>query len=128
MYSNNDEKYGPRLGWFGSATGETDQFISLAQQNPWLQVHINHTNVVGIVVGNRKDGAHERFTNIEVRAGLKEDPLANDVVGRFDGPGVLGGEHHIEFSKVVLTEYFTIQLKRQDYLQINGIKVVRAGM
>ena len=56
-----------------------------------------------------------------MRAGTKNDNT-NEIVGTFAGPGVTGGKHVVQFTKPVLADFLTFQLKKQHaILQINGI-------
>lgn len=61
---------------------------------------------------------------MEARAGMTALPLANEVVGSFDGPPVAGPHnHYIIFNRIVMAEYITLQQKGYPYLQVNGIKI-----
>ena len=63
-----------------------------------------------------------------MRAGTDATWANNKVRGTFLGPGVTGVEHYIEFDEVVDTLYLTIQLKSEDYLQINGVQLLTEKM
>ena len=74
-----------------------------------------------MTIRNRIDGFGDRLENLEIRAGAKND-LTNEIVGRFKGPGVTGQKHVIQFTKSVVAEFLTFQLKKKAaVLQINGI-------
>ena len=55
--------------------------------------------------------------------------MKNDVVGKFDGPGVTGSDHYIKFTKHVKTEYLSVQIVEgsDNALQVQGMKVINAG-
>ena len=74
-----------------------------------------------MTIRNRIDGFGDRLENLEIRAGAKND-LTNEIVGRFKGPGVTGQKHVIQFTKSVVADILTFQLKKKNVaLQINGI-------
>ena len=46
----------------------------------------------------------------------------NEIVGHFKGPGVTGAKHVVQFTKPVVADFLTFQLKKKNaILQINGI-------
>ena len=65
--------------------------------------------------------------NILIRAGMKREPLTNEKVGEFPGPGATGKGYFIQFSKSVDAEFITIQMKGTGSLQVNGLRIKEAG-
>ena len=77
--------------------------------------------ITSVTIRNRIDGFGDRLENLEIRAGAKND-LTNEIVGRFKGPGVTGQKHVIQFTKSVVADILTFQLKKKNVaLQINGM-------
>ena len=58
---------------------------------------------------------------------MKQEPLTNEKVGEFPGPGATGKGYFIQFSKSVDAEYITIQMKGTGSLQVNGLRIKEAG-
>ena len=82
--------------------------------------------ITSVTIGNREYCCGERLENLEIRAGMKND-LTNEVVGTFKGPGTTGAKHVVPFTKEVVAEYLTFQLKKKNaILQIQGIKLNEA--
>ena len=58
---------------------------------------------------------------------MKQEPLTNEKVGEFPGPGATGKGYFIQFSKSVDAEFITIQMKGTGSLQVNGLRIKEAG-
>ena len=86
----------------------------------------NH--LIEFLRSNRKDEEGELLRDVVVRAGSGDEPLENGLVGEFKGPGVTGEEHDVMFGRNVMAEYITISMKGKGVLQINGLRVLEAGM
>ena len=53
--------------------------------------------------------------------------MTNEVVGTFKGPGTTGAKHLIQFTRDVIAEYLTFQLRKKNaILQIQEIKLNEA--
>ena len=129
LHDEND-KYGPYLGWIGGSEKNWGFFCSQEELDPWIQFQIKQTQIEGIVVINRKDNAGERFRDIKVRAGLKLAIFINPVVGSFIGPGVTGESYYIEFEQITNAKYITISKETSDlrgFLHLNGVKMIAKG-
>ena len=64
----------------------------------------------------------KKLKNLVVRAGLNPVHENNPVVGTFQGPGVTGGEHYVDFDGAKTVEYLMFQLQGEGRLQVNGVK------
>ena len=100
----------------------TGFFHSNTEDNPWLRIQLNRKEkITSVTIRNRLDEGGERLENLEVRAGTKNDNT-NEIVGTFAGPGFTGGRHVVQFTKPVVADFLTFQLKKKNaILQINGI-------
>ena len=100
----------------------TGFFNSKREDDPWLRIQLNRKETItSVTIRNRLDCCGERLQNLEVRAGTKNDNT-NEIVGRFAGPGVTGAKHVVQFTKPVVADFLTFQLKKKNgELQINGI-------
>ena len=100
----------------------TGFFHSNTEDNPWLRIQLNRKETItSVTIRNRLDEGGERLENLEVRAGTKNDNT-NEIVGTFQGPGVTGEKHVVQFTKPVVADFLTFTLKKQNgILQINGI-------
>ena len=80
-----------------------------------------HIYIFSVTVRNRMRCCGGRLRNLEVRAGTKNDNT-NEIVGRFKGPGVTGAKHGIQFTRWIVADFLTFQLKRKNaILQISEI-------
>ena len=97
-------------------------FHSSDEDNPWLRIQLNRKETItSVTIRNRLDCCGERLENLEVRAGTNNDN-ANEIVGRFAGPGATGAKHVVRFTKSVVADFLTFQIKKDHaVLQINGI-------
>ena len=113
----------PIFAWRGTdEAGSTGFFHSKQEDNPWLRIQLNRKETItSVTIRNPLHCCGERLENLEVRAGTKNDNT-NEIVGTFAGPGVTGGRHVVRFTKPVVADFLTFQLKKQPaILQINGI-------
>ena len=86
-------------------------------------------SAIGLVIKNIKACCAHMFKDIEVHAGWKPTPLANDAVGFFDGPAVVGESYYIAFRPpTMVIEYITIQMRGVGILHVNGLTVVSEGI
>ena len=130
LHDEND-KYGPYLGWIGGSEKNWGFFCSQEEHDPWIQFQIKQTPIVGILLINRKDNAGEGFRDIKVRAGLKSGIFINPVVGSYKGPGVTKGNYYFDFNPPIDTKYITISKDTSDeraFLHLNGVRVIARGM
>ena len=113
----------PEFAWRGfNQVIYGDFFHSEVEDNPWLRIQLNRKETItSVTIRNRLDCCGERLENLEVRAGTNNDN-ANEIVGRFAGPGATGAKHVVRFTKSVVADFLTFQIKKDDaVLQINGI-------
>ena len=113
----------PKFAWRGNdAVTNTGFFHSAREDNPWLRIQLNRrAYITSVTIRNRLDNYGDRLENLEVRAGTKNDNT-NEIVGHFKGPGVTGGRHVVQFTKPVVANFLTFQIKKKNaVLQINGI-------
>ena len=108
----------PKFAW----NGGNNFFHSKKEDNPWLRIQLNRKETItSVTVRNRLDCCGKQLENLEVRAGTKND-TTNEIVGTFEGPGVTGGRHVVQFIKSVVADFLTFQLmKKNGILQISGI-------
>ena len=121
--SVNGNNHLPQFAWKGTDVAvSTGFFHSERENNPWLRIQLSRKETItSVTIRNRLDCCGERLENLEVRAGTKKDNT-NEIVGTFAGPGVTGGKHVVQFTKPVLADFLTFQLKKKEaYLAINGI-------
>ena len=120
--SSYGKNYLPQFAWKGTdVMGSRGFFSSVTEDNPWLRIQLNRKETItSVSIRNRLDCCGHRLENLEVRAGTKNDNT-NEIVGTFAGPGVTGAKHVIQFTKPVVADFLTFQLKQNGVLQINGI-------
>ena len=110
----------------GKSRNAIGYFHSKHENRPWLRVQIPVMKVAGIGIINRKDCCGNRLRWVEIRAGMQPN-LRNRLVAVFRGPGRTGATHVVRFRPHVVAKYITFQLRHRGILQINGIKLYRAG-
>ena len=71
--------------------------------------------------------SHNKLKRYELESSFDSGALTNEVVGRFKGPGVTGGEHKITFQRKVMAEYLTVQMEGKGILHVNKITIEEAG-
>ena len=123
---NNRKKWGPQLAMKGRSRTSIGYFHSKSENRPWLRVQIPVMKLAGVGIINRKDCCGNRLKNVEIRAGMRPN-LSNRIVAVFRGPGRTGHTHVVRFRPHVVAKYITFQLRGRGILQINGIKLYRAG-
>ena len=108
-------------------------YISANEAYPWLQIELKDTSTINhIAIINRKDCCGERLQDLEVRAGFfktnsnhKGAITANNICGRYPGPGTTGVTINIPCDAPIISKYVTAQqlISTPNYLQIEEIMI-----
>ena len=103
---------GPLAAW--SVNEEIGSFISITENDPWLQFHVHPFSINCITFHGKQEGT------IEVRAGSSPD-LWNELVGKKLGGGRT--EHHIRFIRRLVVSYFSIHVMGTRQLIVSKLAV-----
>ena len=129
----NEERYGPQYANDGLLSRySSGVYMSSTEDYPWIQWQLpGRIRITGVSIATRRDCCGYYFQNVEVRAGLdginstlQGLPItANEVCGKFEGPGNIYKEYKVNCNSTLLASFITVQIMNLSaQLQVNELK------